>query len=249
MTEASGPHPLLIKYYQQVADRRAFVRGLFDRTATEYDRINRLFSLGLGDRYRRQVLRRAGLAPGARLVDVAVGTGLLAGAAVRLIGDPGAVIGVDPSGNMLREARRKLDIPLIQGGAEHLPLADGCADFLTMGYGLRHMERLSTAFLEFARVLRPGGSLVILEFVTPIRRITRAVTRFYLGAAIPAVCRCVAPARQADILMRYCWDTVETCVPPGTIHDELAAAGFGEITSTCSLGFLIAYRARKPTPP
>jgi demethylmenaquinone methyltransferase/2-methoxy-6-polyprenyl-1,4-benzoquinol methylase len=130
-----------------------------------------------------------------------------------------------------------------------LPLADDCADFLTMGYGLRHMERLSTAFREFARVLRPGGSLVILEFVAPTRRVSRALTRFYLGAAIPAVCRFVRRARHTDTLMRYCWDTVETCVPPGAIHDKLAAAGFVEIASTRTLGFLIAYRARKRAPP
>ncbi len=245
MTDASSPHPLLSTYYQQVADRRAFVRGLFDRTANEYDRINRLFSLGSGDRYRRQILLRAGLAPGMRLIDVAVGTGLLAGAAVRLIGDPGAVIGVDPSANMLREARGKLDIPLVQGRAEHLPLADGCADFLTMGYALRHVERLSAAFEEFARVLRPGGSLVILEFVTPVRRVSRALTRFYLGVAIPALCRCVAPSRDTATLMRYCWDTVENCVPPGAIHDAMATAGFVDTASTRSLDFLIAYHARK----
>lgn len=244
MTGLSDPHPRLNAHHEG-GERRAFVRALFDRTATEYDRINRLFSFGSGDRYRRQTLQRAGLAHRMQLVDVAVGTGLLADAAVRLVGDPAAVIGVDPSGQMLREARRKLSIPLIQGRAEDLPLADGCADFLTMGYALRHMESLSTAFAEFARVLRPGGRLLILEFVTPHGQASRALVRFYLGAVIPTLCRCLAPSTQVDTLMRYCWDTVEASASPDAIHAELAAAGFTEISAARNLGFLIAYSARK----
>jgi demethylmenaquinone methyltransferase/2-methoxy-6-polyprenyl-1,4-benzoquinol methylase len=244
MSGADEPHPRLHAYHD-AHDRRAFVRALFDGTATEYDRINRLFSLGSGGRYRRQVLLRTGLAPGMQLVDVAVGTGLLANEAVRLVGDPGAVIGIDPSGEMLREARRKLSISLIQGRAEHLPLADGCADFLTMGYALRHVEHLSAAFAEFARVLRPGGTLLILEFVAPSGRVGRALTRFYLGAAIPALCRLLAPSAQTETLMRYCWDTVEASASPDTIQAELAASGFTRITAMRSLGFLIAYCARK----
>ena len=110
MSGLGEPHPRLSAYHEG-RDQQAFVRALFDRTATDYDRINRLFSLGSGDRYRRQILLRSGLVPGMQLVDVAVGTGLLASAAVRLVGAPGTVIGVDPSGNMLREARRKLSVP------------------------------------------------------------------------------------------------------------------------------------------
>jgi demethylmenaquinone methyltransferase/2-methoxy-6-polyprenyl-1,4-benzoquinol methylase len=238
------PHPRLSAYHEG-RDQQAFVRALFDRTATEYDRINRLFSLGSGGRYRRQILLRTGLAPGMRVVDVAVGTGLLAEAAVRLTGDPGTVVGVDPSGQMLREARRKLSISLVQGRAEQLPLAAGCADFLTMGYALRHVEHLSTTFVEFARVLRPGGTLLILEFVTPRGRASRALTRFYLGVVIPALCRYLARSAQADTLMRYCWDTVEAGATSDAIQAELAASGFTRIRTVRNLGFLIAYRAQK----
>lgn len=244
MNGVGKPHPRLNAYHEG-RDQRAFVRALFDRTATDYDRINRLFSLGSGGRYRRGTLLRAGLAPGMQVVDVAVGTGLLADAAVRLTGDPDAVVGVDPSGQMLREARRKLSISLIQGRAEHLPLAAGCADFLTMGYALRHVEHLSTAFVEFARVLRPGGTLLILEFVTPRSRASRALTRFYLGVVIPALCRYLTPSAQTDTLMRYCWDTVEAGAEPDAIQAELAASGFTRISAVRNLGFLIAYRAQK----
>ena len=191
------------------------------------------------------MLLRAGLTPGMQLVDVAVGTGLLADAAVRVAGDPGAVVGVDPSGQMLREARRKLSISLVQGRAEHLPLAAGCADFLTMGYALRHVEHLSTVFVEFARILRPGGTLLILEFVTPRGRASRALTWFYLGVVIPALCRRLAPSGQTDALMRYCWDTVEASATPDAIQAELAASGFTRITTMQNLGFLIAYQAQK----
>src|ERR1700758_653212 len=103
----------------------AFVRGLFNDTAPHYDTVNRIFSLGSGGWYRRRCLLRAGLKPGQRVLDVAIGTGLLAGAATRIVGPSGAVFGLDLSEAMLAEARRKLDIPLIQGLADSLPLADG----------------------------------------------------------------------------------------------------------------------------
>src|ERR1700743_3868475 len=86
-----------------------FVRELFNDTAPHYDTVNRIFSLGSGAWYRRRCLLRAGVKPGQRLLDVAIGTGLIAEAAQRIVGPAGAVIGLDLSEAMLAEARRKLD--------------------------------------------------------------------------------------------------------------------------------------------
>ncbi len=96
-----APHPPLKKYYGGERERRGFVTALFDRTAPHYDWINRVMSLGSGVRYRRDALRRAGLAPGQRLLDVAIGTGLVARAARDILGDGGHVTGVDLSMGML----------------------------------------------------------------------------------------------------------------------------------------------------
>ncbi len=78
MTHDLRPHPVLPAYYGRLEERGAFVRALFNGNAGEYDRINRIFSLGSGGRYRRQALLAAGLRPGMRVLDVAVGTGLVA---------------------------------------------------------------------------------------------------------------------------------------------------------------------------
>lgn len=234
MNESNGPlmtgvapHPPLEKYYRGEPERRGFVTGLFDRTAPHYDWINRVMSLGSGVRYRRDALRRAGLAPGDRMLDVAIGTGLVARAARDILGNGGPVIGVDLSMGMLAEARKCLPITLVQGVAERLPLADACVDFVTMGYALRHVTDLESTFREYLRVLKPGGSVLILELTRPgADSAAYRFTRFYLHTVVPWLARLGPGGSDAQTLMEYCWDTVDNCVPPATILAALAASGF-----------------------
>ncbi|NOR66299.1 MAG: dimethylmenaquinone methyltransferase, partial [Woeseiaceae bacterium] len=96
-----APHPPLEKYYPGEPQRRGFVTSLFDRSARHYDWINGVMSLGSGVRYRREALRRAGLTAGNRVLDVAIGTGLVARAALDILGDGARVTGVDLSMGML----------------------------------------------------------------------------------------------------------------------------------------------------
>jgi demethylmenaquinone methyltransferase/2-methoxy-6-polyprenyl-1,4-benzoquinol methylase len=152
---------------------------------------------------------------------------------------------VDVSERMLREARGNLDIPVIQGHAEALPIADASVDFVSMGYALRHMADLACAFREFGRVLRPGGILLLLEIGRPSGRIVHAVAALYLGHAVPWLCRKFMPRTQMATLMQYYWDTIENCVPPDTILAGLSAAGFTDISCENSQGLFRAYRARK----
>ncbi|MFT8243691.1 class I SAM-dependent methyltransferase [Roseomonas sp. BN140053] len=242
-----APHPPLAEYYAGTGERVGFVRRLFDDTAPQYDRINAVFSLGTGAWYRRQALLRAGLRPGMRVLDVAVGTGLVAREAARVVGDPGAVTGLDPSRGMLAEARRQLPgIGLVQGRAEALPLPDGSVDFLSMGYALRHVAELGAAFAEYRRVLRPGGTVLLLEIGRPEGRRAHAAARFYLGTVVPALCRLTAPRGRAGTLMQYYWDTIEACVPADTILHHLAASGFEAVRCDTALGIFRAYTARRP---
>lgn len=238
---ATRPHPPLCAYYATPEERARFVRDAFDRTATHYDRINWLVSLGSGASYRRRALRGAGLRSGARVLDVAVGTGLLAREAVRITGDPALVTGIDISANMLAEARRSLRIPLIRGGAEALPIADGSVDFLSMGYALRHVTDLEAAFSEFRRVLRPGGTVLLLEIARPIRRVPFALGRFYLGRLVPLLSRITTSNAATDTLMRYNWATIESCIPPEIIERVLTRSGFEGVRCEAELGVFRAY--------
>ncbi|MBS1137421.1 MAG: methyltransferase, partial [Proteobacteria bacterium] len=99
------PHRLLTDYYADEQERRGFVRTIFDRTASDYDRVERLLALGSGPWYRGQALQRAGLRAAMRVVDVGVGTGLMAREAAKLVGDPALVTGIDPSVGMMANAR------------------------------------------------------------------------------------------------------------------------------------------------
>ncbi len=242
------PHPVLPAYYPSEHERRPFVTALFDGAARHYDLVCGLGSLGSGRFYRRWVLRRAGLRPGMRLLDVATGTGLVARAAARILGDPRAVVGLDPSAGMLRQARRRLAGPLVQGLAEALPFARGRFDVLSMGYALRHVADLGVAFAEFRRVLRPGGRLLILEITPPRSPLGRRLLEGYLGRLLPRAIRLGTGSARAEMLVRYYWDTIAGCVPPEAILQALSGSGFVEVERRVYGGVLSEYLARKPAP-
>src|SRR5260370_5004290 len=101
------------------------------------------------------------------VLDVGTGTGLLACAAARIVGDPARVIGVDPSPGMIEHAPVPAGVRLLSGSAEAIPAPDCSADFLSMGYALRHVSDLSVAFAEFYPVIPAGRPLCVLEFTQP----------------------------------------------------------------------------------
>jgi demethylmenaquinone methyltransferase / 2-methoxy-6-polyprenyl-1,4-benzoquinol methylase len=238
------PRPPLSVSHVGDGHRAHFVRSLFDDTAGDYDKINQIFSLGSGAWYRRRCLLRAGLHPGLRTIDVAVGTGLIAREAVRICGDRADVIGIDVSGAMLAVARRKLGVALLQGLAEELPLADGVADFVTMGYALRHVSDLLVAFREFHRVLRHGGTVLVLEIAKPTRPLARALISTYLGRLVPLLCRW-ALGRRSRQLMDYYWHTIESCVPPDEIVGAMRDSGFRDVSCEAEFDLFRSYIGRK----
>lgn len=241
-----APHPPLEAYFPSEAARGGWVRAMFDRTAGDYERIERAMALGSGAWYRRQALARAGLAPGMRVVDVGTGTGLVARAAARIVGDPRAVTGIDPSAGMRRHARLPEGMRLLEGAAESIPLPDHSADFLSMGYALRHISDLTVAFAEFHRVLAPGGVVCILEITPPASRLGRAALKAYLRGVVPVLARAVGRSRDTPRLMRYYWDTIEACASPARVLATLAHAGFADCARHVELGAFSEYRAVKP---
>jgi len=243
-----SPQALIAGYYADPAGRLSQARDLFNRTAKYYDPVNRLFSLGSGGWYRRRSLRRAGLRPGHRVVDIAVGTGLLAREALTITGDARTVLGVDVSEAMLAIARENLDIPLVEGAAEALPLADATADFVTMGYALRHVADLVAAFREALRVLRPRGTIVLLEISTPRRRLSRALAAGYIGGLVPMLSRLTTRDSRAHALLRYHWETIVNSVSPAAVMQALTDSGFGDVICETELGLFRCYVGRKRRP-
>lgn len=241
--EAGAPHAPLLDYYPAPQARAGFVQGLFDRTAPSYDRINGVLSFGSGGWYRRRALLRAGLRPGDRMLDVAVGTGLVAREGLAILGRPADVLGLDLSLGMLGEARRALPIPLIQSRAEELPLADASVDFVSMGYALRHVTDLGVLFAEFRRVLRPGGRVLVMEIARPESRVGYALVKAYVGRVVPALSRLLG--QDSRTLMRYYWDTIDACVPPAEILRRLGEAGLADASCQTELGTFRAYMARR----
>jgi demethylmenaquinone methyltransferase / 2-methoxy-6-polyprenyl-1,4-benzoquinol methylase len=237
---------LIGAYYAHASRRPGIVRAFFNGTARYYDLINLIFSLGSGAWYRRSCLRKAGLLPGMTVVDVGVGTGLLAREAQRLMQGRGVLIGVDVSESMLAVAQRNLGIPLVQGTAEALPLAASTADFVTMGYALRHVSSINDSLQEAWRVLRPGGRLVLLEISAPANHVAKRATGILVGGVLPVISLLLARDPRARRLMSYHWQTIAAYAPVGAVLNAMQLSGFESSRCASELDLFRFFSARKP---
>ena len=158
------------------------VREMFERIAPRYDRMNRLVSLGLDQRWRRAALAAIGVGPGDRVLDLACGTGDLAA----LARERGArVVALDCAREMLRAARRRELGGLVRADAERLPLRDGCASAATCGFALRNFTEPDAVLRECARVLAPEGRLALVEVGVPAGALARAGHRVWFERVVP----------------------------------------------------------------
>ena len=246
---AQAPHVPLTAYYANEQERAGFVREMFDSTAEDYDRMEHILGFGTGVMYRAEALERAGLKPGMRIVDVGVGTGLVARGAAKIVGDAALVTGVDPSPGMMANAKVPAGVKLVEGRAEAIPFADAHFDFLSMGYALRHISDLSAAFTEFNRVMKPGAKLCLLEITCPESTWGKFLLKIYMKGFVPLLALLVGRQKNTRQLWRYYWDTIEACVPPKQVVATLEAAGFTHVRRHIEhkgLSILAEYQATKP---
>ena len=239
------PHPTLTERYATPEAKPAFVNRLFDRGADYYDGIVNWGFLHSGSSYRRWVQKRYGLKPGHHVLDVACGTGLVAVEAARILGSAKNITCLDPSAGMLAVARKKIPATFVQGRAESLPFPDGSFDFLTMGYALRHVMDLETTFREYHRVLRPGGTVLILEVTKPSTAFGNFFFRLYFGRIYPALTQLFTRSRDAREMMAYYWETMDACVPPADVLAAMRAAGFTDVKRKHMGGLFSEYSAVK----
>ncbi|HEY0344495.1 MAG TPA: bifunctional demethylmenaquinone methyltransferase/2-methoxy-6-polyprenyl-1,4-benzoquinol methylase UbiE [Solirubrobacteraceae bacterium] len=171
------------------------VRAMFDRIAGFYDVMNSVMTAGLHHDWRRRAVDLAEVAPGDRVLDVATGTGDLALELARRVGPQGAVVASDFSEEMLTRARAKAPsdgsapVTFEWGNALELPYADGEFAAATVGFGARNFSDLDRGLSEMARVVRPGGRVVVLEITTPTRPPLSTFYRLWFDRVVPVIGR------------------------------------------------------------
>ncbi len=252
MSEPAWTDPLL-QAPHEAADKQARVRAMFASIARSYDLNNRLHSFGLDQRWRSRVVKLAKLSPHDRVLDVACGTGDLTLAFARALVRSGngklesdQVIGLDYTPEMLELARPKAPgITFIEGDARQLPFADQSFDVLSIAFGIRNVQGPVAAMTEFARVLRPGGRLLILEFSEPQQPMIRRLNRFYTHSIMPRTASWIAGDRSGAY--RYLPKSVESFISRDAMLAMMRDAGLiDQRACPMTFGVAVCYVAIKP---
>jgi demethylmenaquinone methyltransferase / 2-methoxy-6-polyprenyl-1,4-benzoquinol methylase len=217
------------------------VRGMFDRIAGVYDLMNSAMTAGLHHQWRERAVDRAEVVPGSDALDVCCGTGDLALALRRRIGPDGRVVGCDFSEPMLQLAREKsgedgLAVEFGWADALDLPYGDESFDAVTIGFGARNLADLERGLAEMARVLRPGGRLVILEITRPQREPLASFYSLWFDRVVP-VLGTVAGDQDA---YSYLPDSVRSFPEPEPLAATIDRAGLERIRWLLLAGGIIA---------
>jgi demethylmenaquinone methyltransferase/2-methoxy-6-polyprenyl-1,4-benzoquinol methylase len=212
---------------------------MFDRIAGLYDRMNSVMTAGLHHQWRRRAADLAALAPGGRALDVATGTGDLAFELATRVAPGGEVVGVDFSEKMLELARAKAApgarVRFESGNALALEYPDGAFDAATVGFGARNFSDLERGLSEMARVVRPGGRVVVLEITTPQRPPLSTFFELWFDHAIPALGRVVDSQAYS-----YLPSSVRRFPGPEELAAVMSRAGLGQIRYVLTAGGIIA---------
>lgn len=217
----------------------ARISGMFDAIAGRYDFLNHLLSAGLDKEWRKRAIAELHLSGHETVLDLCTGTADLAMAAIHAHPPARRVIGIDFARAMLQMGKRKIvsAIDLIRGDATCIPLRDATVHAVTIGFGIRNVERTREACREIVRVLRPGGTLVILEFSLPRSPMLRRFYLWYFREILPRVGRLVSKHPSA---YTYLPQSVEAFPSPAQFSQQLRAAGFGTVRAV-PLTFGVVY--------
>jgi demethylmenaquinone methyltransferase / 2-methoxy-6-polyprenyl-1,4-benzoquinol methylase len=213
------------------------VRAMFDRIAGFYDLMNSVMTAGLHHRWRARAADLAALRPGDSALDVACGTGDLAIELARRVGTGGEVIGSDFAEEMLERARAKA--PELQwewGNALELPYASGRFDAATVGFGARNFSDLDRGLAEMARVVRPGGRVVVLEITTPRRPPLSTFYSVWFDRVVPLIGRLTGE----EEAYTYLPSSVKRFPAPEGLAAAMERAGLSDIRWILTAGGIIA---------
>jgi demethylmenaquinone methyltransferase / 2-methoxy-6-polyprenyl-1,4-benzoquinol methylase len=222
------------------------VEAMFDRIAGVYDRLNSVMTAGLHHQWRRRAVDLAGVGPGDQVLDVATGTGDLAFELARRVGPDGRVVAGDFAEEMLAIARRKAadgaagagaaPVTFEQANALLLPHASDEFAAATVGFGVRNFSDLDQGLRELARVVKPGGRVVILEMTTPQKPPLSTFFSLWFERLVPLIGRF---AGDSDAYT-YLPNSVRRFPGPAELASRMAGAGMTDISYVITAGGIIA---------
>jgi demethylmenaquinone methyltransferase/2-methoxy-6-polyprenyl-1,4-benzoquinol methylase len=211
-------------------------RALFAPLGGDYDRWAAILSFGQDPHWRRYLIKHAPVDAGARVLDVATGTGAIARGMVRRYGC--RVVGVDQSPQMLDGARARIAkagladrIELHLGSAETLEFEPESFDALTTGYLLRYLDDPLRTMTDLLRLLRPGAPFALLDFAVPPNAVARALWHAYTGVGLPTLGRMVSPGwAEVGRYLRPSITAFGAAYPPDVLRGLLVEAGGADVS-------------------
>jgi len=211
-------------------DKARRVRGVFDSVASKYDVMNDLMSMGLHRAWKAYTVMVANLQPGDQVLDIAGGTGDMAQAFAKEVGPTGCVVHTDINLAMLRQGRDRLTdqgvlLPTSVCDAEQLPFTDQRFNLVCVAFGLRNMTHKDRALREMARVLKPGGKLLVLEFSKVAPPLSK-VYDWYSFQVLPRLGKMVAGD---DASYRYLAESIRMHPDQQTLKALMQANGFAHV--------------------
>jgi len=238
--------------YQRVPaeDKAGKVAEVFHSVAKRYDLMNDVMSLGIHRVWKRYTLEIAAPQPGERILDLAGGTGDLAGSLSRRVGADGAVVLCDINASMLEIGRSRLtdrgiagNVSYVQADAEQLPFSDGSFDCITIAFGLRNVTRKDAALRSMLRVLRPGGRALVLEFSRPANWLAPFYD-WYSFNVLPRLGRALAGDASS---YRYLAESIRKHPDQDTLKAQMHEAGFTNADYfNLSAGIVALHRGYRP---
>lgn len=238
----------VVPYKEENASKKDQVARMFDSISHRYDFLNHFLSLGIDRAWRRKAIKLLRKSNPKVILDVATGTADFALQALVL--NPDKVIGVDISNGMLEIGRKKIDrkgnsniIELIHADSEKLPFQENKFDAITVGFGVRNFENLKQGLQEMLRVLKPGATLVVLEFSHPTRFPFKQLYNFYFKAILPKLGQWISKDKAA---YTYLPESVEAFPDGERFIKILGDTGYKNITcKPLTFGISSIYTAQK----
>lgn len=238
----------VVPYKAEKAGKKEQVAKMFNNISHRYDFLNHFLSLGIDRLWRKSAIRILQPLKPQFILDVATGTGDFAVQAMKL--DPVKIVGIDISEGMLKIGREKVErlnlspkIELLKGDSENLEFSDNSFDAVTVGFGVRNFEDLEKGLSEILRVLKPGATLVVLEFSRPRKFPMRQLYNFYFKNILPGLGRLISKDKSA---YTYLPESVEAFPDGIDFENILKKVGFKETSCrTLTFGISSIYIARK----